>query len=232
MRAPGLVSAIIIVKNGERFLSQAIESVLSQDYTPLEVLVVDGHSTDRTAAIAGSYPKVTVVHQAGTGTADAYNLGIASAAGEFVAFLSHDDRWEPRKLSTQVGYLSAHPEVQYTLSRMRFFLEPGCPMPAGFRPELLHGSHEGHMMETLVARRTVFESVGPFNPALAPTDDVDWFARAGDLAVPMAVLPDVLLARRVHDENLTWTSPAVHGNLLKILRASVRRKRMLPEAPA
>jgi glycosyltransferase involved in cell wall biosynthesis len=222
-----LVSTIIIVKNGERFLAQAIESVLAQDYTPVEILVVDGHSTDRTVDVARAYANVTVIHQSGTGTADAYNLGIGSAAGAFIAFLSHDDLWEPGKLAAHVGYMSRHPEVQYTLSRVRFFLEPGCAVPPSFRRELLEGSHEGRMMETLIARRTVFDTVGLLNPELAPTDDVDWFARAGDLGVRMAVLPDVLVARRVHDVNLTWTSPSVHANLLKILRASVNRKRTL-----
>jgi glycosyltransferase involved in cell wall biosynthesis len=232
MMTPRLVSVVIIVKNGERFISQALDSVLAQTYRPLEILVVDGQSTDRTVAIAASYPEARIIRQTGTGTSDAYNLGVAAAAGEFVSFLSHDDLWEPAKLSLQIAYMSEHPEVQYTLCRVRFFLEPGFALPPAFRPELLQGSHEGHMMEALVARRAVFNSVGLFDTGLRLTEDVDWFSRAIDMDTSMAVLPDVLVARRVHDENLTWTAPTVHDNLLKILRASVHRKRTPPDSAA
>jgi hypothetical protein len=93
-----MVSVIIAVRNGERFLRLAIESVLAQTYRPFEIVVIDGHSDDQTAAIAGSFPEARVVPQAGRGVADAYNLGIESAKADFIAFLSHDDLWTPDKL--------------------------------------------------------------------------------------------------------------------------------------
>ena len=132
-----LVSVILPVKNGERFLAQAINSVLEQDYRPLEIVVVDGQSTDASAAIAQSFELVRYVFQQGElGLGRARNLGIEAARGELIAFINSDDLWAPHKLSVQVDYLARHPEVQFTITRASFFLEPGCDIPPGFRSEL------------------------------------------------------------------------------------------------
>jgi glycosyltransferase involved in cell wall biosynthesis len=219
-----LVSVIIAVKNGERFLASAINSVIGQDYQPLEIIVVDGKSVDHTARIAKSFEAVHYIYQVNQGVANAYNIGIEAARGEFIAFLSHDDMWTSDKLSTQVNYMLDHLEIQYTVARVKFFLEPGCSTPPGFRKELLENDHVGHIMETLVARRALFEAIGKFDPSLTISEDVDWFARANDNDVPMAVIPKVLLLKRVHDVNLSLTTPAGHQYLLKALRRSIARK--------
>src|SRR5262249_34206604 len=120
---PPLVSVVMIVRNGERFLASAIRSVLAQDYRPLDVVVGDGQSTDSTVAVAARFPDVRLILQEGRGVADAYNVGIAAARGELVAFLSHDDLWTPDKVSTQVALLQAQPAIQYCVARAKFFLE-------------------------------------------------------------------------------------------------------------
>lgn len=220
-----LVSVVIAVRNGERYLAAAIASVLAQEYRPLEIIVVDGRSDDRTAAIARSFASVRYVLQSSAGVANAYNLGIAMAAGELVAFLSHDDLWTPDKLRRQVAYLLEHPSVQCVTARVRFFLEPGCALPPGFRAELLEGDSVGHIMETLVVRRSLFGVVGTFDPALSTAEDVDWFARVKDAAIATAVVPEVLLQKRVHDANLSLNAPENDRNLLSVLKQSIARKR-------
>lgn len=219
-----LISVIIAVKNGERFLASAIHSVLDQDYRPFEMIVVDGQSVDKTAEIAKSFETIHYIYQVDQGIANAYNIGIEAARGEFVAFLSHDDLWTPDKLSAQMSHMLAHPEIQYTVAKVKFFLEPGCSIPPGFRKELLENDHVGHIMETLVARRALFEAIGKFDPSLTISEDVDWFARAIDNDIPMTVLPRVLLLKRVHEVNLSLTTPAGHQYLLKALRRSIARK--------
>ncbi len=220
-----LVSAIIAVKNGERFLASAIDSVLQQNYKPIELIVVDGQSVDRTAEIARSYGVVRYIRQTNRGVGDAWNVGIDAADGEFFAFLSHDDLWMPNKLALQIGYMTRHPEIQYTVTRVKFFLEPGVHVPSRFKEELLEGDHVGRMMETLVARRSVFGLVGRFNPEYTTAEDVDWYAKAKDMDVPMGVIPQVLVQKRMHDANTTYSSRDFHDNLLNVLRDSVRRQR-------
>jgi glycosyltransferase involved in cell wall biosynthesis len=219
------VSVIMAVKNGARFLHAAIDSVLAQDLRPIEVVVVDGGSADDSASIAGSYPGVRVVPQAGTGIASAYNTGIDVTSGDLLAFLSSDDLWTPDKLSVQVGFLRPRPQVQYVTARVRFFLEPGCAVPAGFKLGLLEGDHVGHIMETLLARRSVFDLVGRFDPRLSTAEDVDWFSRAHDLDVRTAVVERVLLHKRVHDRNLSLNDAESNRNLLEVVKRSLDRRR-------
>jgi len=226
MSAP-LVSVIMAVRNGERFLRQAIESVLAQDYRPIEVILVDGQSTDRTAEIARSYPDVRYIYQENLGIANAYNIGVRAAEGEFVAFLSHDDLWLPNKLSMQVNYLITHPEIGYTVAATRFLLEPGFSFPCQvLRREILEGDRVIRMMEILLTRRCVFERVGLFDPTLTTAEDIDWFARADDAGVRMGVINQTLLLKRIHDSNTSLFTPEHRQNIMLALRRSARRKRL------
>jgi len=222
-----LVSVVMIVRNGEKFIASAINSVIEQVYRPIEVVVVDGQSTDRTAEIAQSYPGVRYVRQMNDGVAEAYNIGIDTAQGEFIAFLSYDDLWVRDKLTKQMDYLLQHSEVQYTISNVRFFLSEGSAMPKGFQPHLLEGEHIGYIMETLLARKSVFGQVGRFDSELNIANDTDWYARAKDLCIPMAVIPEVLLLKRVHDSNTTANVDGVQRDILRVIRRSLIRKKKL-----
>ena len=220
-----LVSVIVAVKNGEAFIASAIKSVQEQDYRPLEIIVVDGQSEDGTAAIAQSFKDVRYFFQHNRGIADAYNVGLAAAQGEFVAFLSHDDMWLPEVIAA--GRLPAPvPTVQYTIGMIRFFLEPGHETPRGFRRELFQGLHVGRIMETLLARRSLFDVIGDFDSTMALAEDVDWYARASDRAIPMAVIPEILLLqKRVHSRNASSDAQTSNRELLKALKRSIDRKR-------
>ena len=220
-----LVSVVMAVRNGERFLRAAIESVLAQQWQPLEIVLVDGHSTDRTAEIAREYSAVRYIAQNDRGVAEAYNVGIAAAEGEFIAFLSHDDLWTPDKLSSQMAYLIDHPEARYVVGQVKFFLEPGYAIPPGFRPQLLEAELVAYIMETLLARRSVFARVGSFDQQLTSGEDVDRFSRAKDQKVVHGIIERVLVHKRVHDANVSLTDSATNQILLKVLRQSIARKR-------
>lgn len=223
-----LVSVIMIVRNGERFMLQAIESVRAQTYRPLELIVVGGPSSDDTEAIALAQPDVRYVRQETPGIAAAYNLGIAAAEGELVAFISHDDRWLPEKLERQVTHLERNPELGYVTGYLRYFLEPGHSRPRGFRPELLEGAHPARVMETLLVRRTAFGVVGLLDTTLGLAEDVDWFARAQDIGVAGATLPDIVLHKRVHDANASSDEAVNTPALMTVIRRSVMRRRSAP----
>ena len=150
--------------------------------------------------------------------------------GEFVAFISHDDVWSAGKLEQQVQFLRENPRVQYVTGRVKFFVEPGCPLPDGFRKELLDGDHVGHIMETLVARRTAFDRVGLFDCALTTAEDVDWFSRARQMGILAAVTPAVVLYKRIHGGNSSLNVAENNANLLRVLRNGVARKRSAPHA--
>jgi glycosyltransferase involved in cell wall biosynthesis len=218
-----LVSVIVAVKDGERFLAAAIQSILEQNYRSFEIIVVDGHSVDHTAEIAQSFSVVRYVRQVNRGVGDGYNVGLAAARGELIAFLSHDDLWTPDKLQIQVERLLLDPTLQYVVARVRFLLEAGFAVPPRFRRELLEGDHVAYIMETLLARRSLFDTIGKFNPQLTSAEDVDWYARAKDKNIPCTVISKVLVFKRVHDANTSLQFD--NHNLLATLRRSIIRKR-------
>jgi glycosyltransferase involved in cell wall biosynthesis len=225
------VSVILVVRDGERFLAEAIRSVQAQNYPSHELIVVDGHSTDGTAEIARSFSGVKILTQLGRGVPEALNCGIAAARGDWIAFIEHDDIWTPEKLRAQISFMLARPELQFTQTRARFFLEPGCAWPSGYNPDWLNEPQIGAIMSTFVGRKSVFQQVGKFDEQLKCAGDVDWFARAKDLGVPMAYLEETLLLKRVHDSNVTSQAQLNSFELLQVIKRKLDRngRRNLPD---
>ena len=105
-----LVSVVIPAYNAERFIDEALQSVLAQTHERLEVIVVDDGSTDRTAARVQAYgERARYIRQSNAGVGAARNRGLAAATGDWVAFLDADDLWQPEKLATQLEVASRHP---------------------------------------------------------------------------------------------------------------------------
>lgn len=96
------VSAVIPAYNAERFIADAIQSVLAQTYQIAEIIVVDDGSSDHTAEVAAEFPRTRVIRRPNGGQAAARNTGIHAASGQWIAFLDHDDLWFPRKTEIQL----------------------------------------------------------------------------------------------------------------------------------
>jgi glycosyltransferase involved in cell wall biosynthesis len=221
-----LVSVIVPVYNGERFLAAALDSIRAQDHRPLEIVVVDDGSDDGTPAIAQARGDVRYERHPHRGLAATRNAGVEAARGDFIAFLDADDLWPAHKLRAQVAHLLEHPETDYVVAHLRNFLEPGHERPAWLRPELLEHEQIAFSTGTLLARRRMFERIGTFDTRFVVGDDTDWFARAQAAGLVAAVLPEVLLERRIHDRNHTGeTLDVCRSTAIEILKASLDRRR-------
>lgn len=109
---PGLVSVVIPTYNRAYIIDKAINSALSQQYRPVEIIVIDDGSTDDTALVVGQYgPEVRYFRKENAGVSAARNHGLREARGEFVALLDSDDIWLNWKILAQVAVLRAFPEV-------------------------------------------------------------------------------------------------------------------------
>ena len=109
-----LVSVIIPAYKCEKFISSAIESVLSQTYENFELIVVDDGSPDNTASVAKKYQhRINYIYQENGGVSKARNTGIRMSKGEYIAFLDADDKWGRNKLELQVKFLTDHPDVNF-----------------------------------------------------------------------------------------------------------------------
>lgn len=226
----GAISVILIAQNAERFLAQAIDSVRCQRLLPTEILLVLGQSTDGTDDVAKRFSDVVQIRQSGRGIADAWNTGIVHSRGELLAFLSSDDLWTEDKLEVQVGRMRTEPALAYTVAHFRYMLEPGHPWPRGLRPDLANRTLIGRIMETLIARREVFERLGGFDCSLSTAEDVDFFLRAQEAQLAMAVLPELLLHKRLHDSNASLAAETNTKNLMQTLRRSISRRAQARES--
>ena len=218
-----LVHVVVPVHDGERFLAEALESVLAQDW-PLEVTVVDDGSTDMSAEVAQRYP-VRLIRQENRGVAAARNAGVAASTGAFVAFIDQDDVWLPGKVERQVEYLAAHPEAGSVHVWAEILLEPGTEPPPWLDAVYLAGAHYRPLPSGLMIRREVFEVVGPFDTSYERGSDTDWHLRALDAGFADGVIEEPLFRWRVHDRNASHGVEPARVDLLVALKRSAGRKR-------
>jgi glycosyltransferase involved in cell wall biosynthesis len=190
-----LVSVVIPVYNAEAFLAEALDSVFAQEYAPLEVIVVDDGSSDRSGEIARSYTGVRLFEQTNQGASAARNRGIAHATGEYVAFVDADDVVPPTKLTLQVGYLVEHPDVACVLGRQRWMEEP-----PGLARDAVWGDPDGIPLMSMVLRRSVLLEVGEYDEEQG--GDMDFLVRLRAQGFSFVVLPEFVLHRRYHGGNL------------------------------
>jgi glycosyltransferase involved in cell wall biosynthesis len=170
-----LVSVIIPAYNAEAFIEQTLESVLTQTYENLEVLVVDDGSTDQTAAIvtriASRDPRLRLLHQQNAGVAAARNLAIQQSTGEFIAPIDADDLWYPQNLEKQVNCLfHSDPGVGVVYSWSSDVDKEGAPLD-GYHTSTVEGGvfitllcHNfiGNASATLI-RKACLDQVGGYN---------------------------------------------------------------------
>ncbi len=101
------ISAVIPAYNSEKFIGDAIQSVLGQTYEIAEIIVVDDGSSDRTAEVAAAFPRTRVIRRQNGGPGAARNTGIRAATSEWIALLDSDDVWIPRKTEIQVRSIAS-----------------------------------------------------------------------------------------------------------------------------
>ncbi len=218
------VSVVIPAYQGERFLGAAIDSVLAQDHTPVEIVVVDDGSTDGTPDVARAHP-VRYVHQTNAGVAAARNAGIAAAQHDLLAFLDQDDLWLPEKLSRQVAVLAARPEVAFVNCRMRWFREADTPPPPWVRHEWIERPQLAYVTSAMLARRSAFETAGGFDESYRFGQRLRLADERPRCGLTEVVLDDVLVHHRVHGANASYDVRAARRDMLRLLRESAARKR-------
>lgn len=220
-----LISAVVLAKNSEAYLKEALESIFHQTYPNYEVILVDGQSTDATAAIAKSYPQLRYVYQETLGLSQGRNLGIEVAKGDFIAFLDSDDRWTSDKLSLQAQALVQEPEVQYVTSWLQLFTTSSTPLRQGYKHTDLEAPRWGRTPGTLMVRRELFERIGAFDTTLAIAGDLDWFAKAQSQGIPTITLSQVLLYKRIREDSLSSKSSVNRREVMQVLKESILRQR-------
>jgi glycosyltransferase involved in cell wall biosynthesis len=236
------ISVVIPVYNGERYLADAMTSVLSQTYAPAELIVVDDGSTDASGVIAKHYAsdhqdgstRVCYVRQAHAGQPTALNLGVRVSRGSHLAFLDADDTWPGDKLDHQVAAFEARPDVHMVFGHARQFRDRSgeTPRPLAEHAEHLHPPRilPAKVPGALLMRRGDFDMIGPFREDLKIGSAIEWYARARDAGLTELILDDIVLERRVHGENLTLTA-CTGSDYATVIRAILNRRRSSAGGP-
>jgi glycosyltransferase involved in cell wall biosynthesis len=219
------LSVIMPVYNGAHFLAEAMASIRRQNYTPLEIIVIDDGSTDQTAEVVRQQPgEIRYAYQENAGPSAARNKGIGMARGELIAFLDADDLWPEGKLENQVGRLLENPELDVVTGRIQYIHLPGAKM-LDLPYEGPHNTVTHVHLGSGVYRRRVFERVGLFDETLRFSEDHDWFLRAREERVSMIILEQVTLLYRLHEGNMTRDRTFHELQLAKVLKKSLDRRR-------
>jgi len=209
------VSVIIPTYNRAHVLREAIDSVLTQRYSDLELLVVDDGSTDHTKEVVSSYAsKLTYIYQEHKGVSAARNRGIKHAKGDYLSFLDSDDLWLPDKLSLQMKFMRDHPEIHICYTE-EIWIRRGVRV----NPMKKHRKYSGMIFEhclplcivspsSVLIARSLLEKVGVFDEEFEVCEDYDLWLRISARYPIYLIDTPLIIKRGGHDDQL---SKAMNG---------------------
>jgi glycosyltransferase involved in cell wall biosynthesis len=209
----GLVSVVIPVYNGERFLGRTLSSALAQTYRPLEIIVVDDGSADRTEEIAETAAnkdgRIRYFRRRNYGVAESRNFGIKNAKGDLIAPLDHDDLWSPNKISRQVRLMNDSPAEVGVVYCLALEIDQNDlvipPIRRLQRKRIAKGRVTndlalGCFIETSSApliKKSFIEKIGGYDTELRPQGAEDWklYFALSEIC-EFAVIPEFLVGYR------------------------------------
>jgi glycosyltransferase involved in cell wall biosynthesis len=232
------VSVILPTYNQAPYLAAALQSVLSQTYRDVEVVVVVDGATDGTAGVLARFddPRLRVIHQANAGLAAARNTGLRHASAPLVTFLDSDDLFEREKLARLTGELAARPEVDLVCGRTAFMAADGTvldqgsgpPAPAALElPGLLLGNPLS--VGAVLLRRRALDRSGWFDETLRACEDWDLWLRLAAAGGRLAWVDQVVLRYRAHTAQMTRDAGRMRAAMLAVLGNFFARPDLPPE---
>jgi glycosyltransferase involved in cell wall biosynthesis len=223
------VSIVIPAYNHGRFVAEAIDSVLAQDYPHVDLLVIDDGSTDDTGEVVRRYAdRAQVMFQPNAGQAATINRGWALARGEIVSYLSADDRLRPTAVSHAVRSFAEHPQAVLVYGDYDL-MDPASQI---VRHVVAPDFHYVEMVRDLVCapgpgvfvRRVAADRIAGWDPGLRHAPDFEYWLRLA-LIGPFVKIPHVVAALRVHPGSASYaaTTPARAEEPVRIMESYFRR---------
>lgn len=195
-----LVSIIIPCYNYAHYVSQAIESALGQTYSPVEIIVVNDGSTDRTIQVVGNYP-VTCLTQLNQGQAQACNNGVRECHGDLIVLLSADDMLHPLFLERTVPLLMADPNIAFVYTHgLTFGDDQAIVLAQASTIDALKWGNT--LIATCLIRKSVFQAVGGYDSTLRYGEDWDLALTLAENGYRGLLVPQALVCIRAHGTSL------------------------------
>jgi glycosyltransferase involved in cell wall biosynthesis len=222
-----LVSVIIPNYNYERYIEKCLESVISQDYPNIEIIVVDDGSTDCSIEVIQRYfPSVVLIQQENQGVSSARNTGILKSSGDYLAFMDADDFWDSTKISKQMKFLfNADADLVY--SGVYIVSSDGLEIQNTILPNYDSNCSEKYRefptraiillgSSNPLIKKSIISKTGLFDIRLSQSADWDFFRRISDHG-KICKLEEPLTYYRVHNQNMTSTSQAFVRDTLRCI---------------
>ena len=233
------ISTIMPVKNGARYIADAIASIEQQNVPVNEILVVDDGSTDSTIDIASDLarknPAIKILEGPRKGPGPARNVALSIAQGDILSFLDADDLWPAGKLERQIGRMKISPHVDVVSGFVRYFNKQAESKLEPASDSRINDIFHVHLGAALF-RRSVFQKLGQFEESMLYSEDVDLILRIREAEIPMVILRDITLFYRRHPDAMTTEITENEArNFNKAILRSIQRRRqagiMKPLAP-
>jgi len=219
-----LVSVVVPCYNTERYIGEAIDSIVAQECGSLQIVVIDDGSTDRSMEVVRRFgDRVECRSQPNAGISAARNAGIAMARGRYLAFLDADDVWTPTSLNRRLDRLRLGADCVY--GGVEHFVSPDLSPEERDRFASIPATMAGRLAGAMLIDRSAFHRVGLFDPSLKIGEMMDWVARADHARISTALIDDIVLRRRIHRTNTVLRLRDQQGAYLKALKASLARRR-------
>jgi glycosyltransferase involved in cell wall biosynthesis len=224
------VSVVIPAYNYAKFLPDAIDSALNQNYGDIEIIVVDDGSTDDTPAVCARYgDRIRYIRKVNGGLPAARNTGIQAATKPFIGFLDADDIWAPKFLQQVMGqFHSTGDEYGLVAAQATYVDELGKEFVLKELTWQVHGrfSHRDILVKTrfspsgVVARKKALLDAGCFDESLRSSEDRDMWIRIG-AKYPIFLLADKLILVRRHRHSMSRNAGRMRENIFRVLRKSL-----------
>lgn len=227
-----LLSVVIPVWNGERYLREAIESVLIQDVSRLQIIVVDDGSTDETERVARAFPQIEYSKQVQSGAATARNNGVQQARGELLAFLDADDIWMQGKIARQIEVFETvkNGAPPLIFGHVQNFFSPDLDEATRLKTRISDEAMPAYLPSGMLLRTEDFRRVGDFGTTWEIGEFLDWYGRALESGFRSHLLPEIVLRRRVHATNQGMTKRDFQRDYVRVCKAAIDRRRKMMNA--
>lgn len=221
-----LVSAIIPVYNCSKYISEAINSILNQNYQPIEIIIIDDGSTDNTKEVVKGFSNsIRYFYQNHAGPSKALNYGLKEAKGNYIALLDADDFWISDKITIQMDILINNPEIDIVFGHVEQFFSPELSQDIQKRISIPQKIIKGYIKGTMLAKKEVFSQIGLFDEKLILGEFIDWYLKTTENDIKSFMCPEVLMKRRIHTTNMGITQKSSRSDYVKVLKASLDRRR-------
>ncbi len=221
------ISVLMPVYNGEKYVKEAVDSVLNQSFKDFELIIVDNHSTDNTVNIIKSYtdPRIKIIENSeNKGLIGSLNIGLKECSGTYTARLDHDDIALPHRFETQFKFMDTHPEIDLVGSwtecidtkgkSFKISRNPSNPMVIKY--ELLFNNVMFH--SSIFFKTELIKSNGGYSTDFVHSEDYELYSRPNK-ELACSNIQEVLFKLRIHSDSITGSNDSqqtVHINALNV----------------